>query len=458
MTRLAIHINDAGITLLNGEQIAYREPGFALMDDAQLITGNAAFGQSKINPRRIHHRFWADLNTNPFSERRFRHLTTADLVSQQLEDVWRLAPEGTTEVVIAVPASMQAQSLGLFLGIAGELDIPVVGMVDSAVAATRREYENAVPVHIDIGLHTTTLTRLAQPGMAQIERTEVIEACGVMEFFDAWLHTVANAFVKQSRFDPLHTAETEQALLNRLADWITQASRQEDVDMQMEHGGRTYEASIEALALIGAAARLYEQIATKLRALYRAEDTPAIQLTDRIARLPGLGDMLKARVGGEVFVLEPGATARGAMARCRGSADAAVGVSLLRQLPWDQSSIDIGHHANEQSTAGVPTHLLYGSVAHAIGNSALVLGSQTSEGSGNERAIVLGSDMPGVSRRHCSLVRKNGQCVLEDHSRYGTFLNGQRIDGTSVMHVGDSLRVGSPGFEFQLITTDEQNG
>jgi hypothetical protein len=56
------------------------------------------------------------------------------------------------------------------------------------------------------------------------------------------------------------------------------------------------------------------------------------------------------------------------------------------------------------------------------------------------------------------LTRKNGQCVLEDYSRYGTFLNGHRIEGSAVMHVGDSLRIGSPGYEFQLITTDEQNG
>jgi hypothetical protein len=154
-------------------------------------------------------------------------------------------------------------------------------------------------------------------------------------------------------------------------------------------------------------------------------------------------------------VLEAGATARGALARCRGNADAATGVSLLRQLPWDQSPIDIGQHADEQSTAGVPTHILYGSIAHSIGNSPLVLGSEDST---DERAIALGSDMPGVSRRHCSLIRRNGQCVLEDHSRYGTFINGQRIDGTSVMHVGDSLRIGSPGFDFKLITTDEQDG
>ena len=90
-----------------------------------------------------------------------------------------------------------------------------------------------------------------------------------------------------------------------------------------------------------------------------------------------------------------------------------------------------------------------------IGNSPLVLGSQDS---GDDRYIALTSDMPGVSRKHCSMVRKNGQCVVEDHSRYGTFLNGHRVEGSSVLQAGDSLRIGSPGFEFQLITTDTEHG
>ena len=299
------------------------------------------------------------------------------------------------------------------------------------------------------------LTRLTQPGMVQTERTEVLDSCGIFALYDAWLHTVANAFVQQSRFDPLHTAETEQMLLNRLGGWIKEASRQDQVEMEMESGGITYQASIESLALTGSAAPIYQQIANKLRALFRAEDIPAIQVTDRIALLPGLTDMLKARVGGEVFVLEPGATARGALARCRGHSGAESGVSLIRKLPWDQSAIDIGHHANDQSATGTPTHLLFGHTAYAIGNSPLVLGSEESN---DERVIELATEMPGVSRRHCSLSRQNGQCVLEDHSRYGTFLNGNRIDGSSIMQVGDALRIGSPGFEFQLITTDEQNG
>ena len=117
--------------------------------------------------------------------------------------------------------------------------------------------------------------------------------------------------------------------------------------------------------------------------------------------------------------------------------------------------MDLGEHAGATTEAGVPTHLLYGHHAYAIDDSSLVLGTQ---GGGDERFVALAADMPGVSRRHCSLARRNGQCILEDHSRYGTFLNGHRIDGTSILQVGDSIRVGSPGFEFQLITTEAEHG
>jgi hypothetical protein len=455
VSRLAIHLNDAGITISDGERLTYREPGFAWLGDSDLRTGNEAFAHSRIDPRRIQNRFWSELDTTPLADTRFAHLSAADLAIRQLEQAWSQQDAGVNELVVAVPAWMTAANLGLFLGIAGELKLPVVGMVDAAVASTRREYCNAVPVHVDLGLHMATLTRLAQPDLAQADRTEIVEGAGIYTLYDTWLTTVAEAFVLQSRFDPLHTAQTEQMLLDRMGEWLRQAASSESVAMQIETGGTTYAAELESLALVNAAAPVYQQIASILRSLYRAEDLPAIQVSDRAARMPGLSEMLKARVGGEVFVLEPGATARGALARCRGNSDAGTGVSLLRQLPWDQSAMDLGAETVEATHAGTPTHLLHGHKAYEIGNSPLILGSQES---GGERFIALAADMPGVSRRHCLLVRKNGQCVLEDHSRYGTFLNGHRIDGSSVLQAGDALRIGAPGFEFQLITTDTENG
>lgn len=455
MSRAALQINDAGITLLSGGQILYREPAFTLLDADRLISGSAALARARINPRHVQHRYFRQLGTDALSEHTFSHLSAADLVSHQLESLWRQAGGGIDELVVAVPAWLEQEQLGLLLGIAGDLGLPVTALVDAAVAATRREYQGAVPVHIDMGLHTTTLSRISQAGLAQLERNEVIDDCGSYRLFDTWLNTVAAAFVQQSRFDPLHKAATEQRLLDELGAWLTQAGRVEVVALELESDGVTHHAEIESLSLIGAAAASYQQIADRLRSLYRADETPAIQLTDRVARLPGLADMLTARVGGEVYVLEAGATARGALARCRDKARSGSGVSLLRQLPWDQAAITVEQADPGVASAGVPTHLLHGDVAWAIGSDTLQIGTQ-SEASG--RQLALTGDMAGISRQHCTVSRLNGQCVVEDQSRYGTFLNGHRINGSTVLQVGDVLRVGSPGFEFRMITTDENHG
>jgi len=450
--RLAAHINDAAITLLDGDRVVYREPGFALLDGRQLTTGNEAFAHARINPRGIQHRFWSELSTSPLADRRFGHLSAADLASRQLEQMWAAASGSGGGLVIAVPAYMEAASLGLLLGIASELELPVAALVDASVAATRREYRNAVPVHVDISLHATTLTRLAQADQVQVERAELLRDCGLHVLYDAWLNVVAAAFVRQSRFDPLHTAETEQVLYNNIAGWLADAARADRVVLELAHGGMTHQAEIESLALIGAAAPWYQHIASKLRALYRAGETPAIQVTDRVSRLPGLADMLTARVGGELFTLEPGATARGALARCREVTPGGEGVGLRRRLAWDQAPADVTAEAARGGRAGVPTHLLFRSTAFPIRREPLVLGTEPGNG---ERTIVLPADMPGISRRHCALTLVDGHCVLEDHSRYGTFLNGHRIDGSTVLKIGDSVRIGSPGYELQMITTDE---
>lgn len=455
MNVAAAHVNDAGITVLDAKRTLYREPGFALLDGDQLITGNEAYAAARIKPRRIQHRYWSELATTPLADQVFGHLSAADLASRQLEQMWRPLASAYDKVIIVAPPTMSNDNLGLLLGIASELKLPVSAMVDSAVAATRREYQNAVPVHIDMSLHATSLTRLGQNGRAQIERVEILESCGIYALFDAWIRVVAEAFVQQSRFDPLHTAHTEQMLLDRLGGWLVAACSNKTVKLAVEYGNLSHEAEIESLELIGAAAPIYQNIAGKLRALYRAEDTPAIQLSDRLARLPGLADMLKARVGGEVFLLEPGATARGALARCRDQKDSANGIGLIRQLPWDQTAVVVEAKYAQEGQSARPTHVLFEHMAYRIDESPLVLGSQTAEG---ERTVPLPIAMPGVSRRHCSVRNQNGQCVLEDHSRYGTFLNGHRIDGSAVLQVGDSVRLGSPGHELELIATEESHG
>ena len=453
MGLLAAHLNDAGILVLNDEHILYHEPGFALLEDDHLITGADAYANASIKPRRIQNHYWSALHTEPLRDQRFNHMSAADLVSRQLEQIWQRVAAHGDQLAIAVPPYMSNENLGLLLGIAGELKIPIVAICDAAVCATRRHYEHAVPVHIDLSLHSSSLTRLMQEGQVQVDRTVVIEDNGMLLLYENWLKVIAEAFVQQSRFDPLYTAETEQVLQDKMQGWLMQASSARSIPLEVEYRGVSHHAEIESLELVAAAAPVYQSIVSSLRALYKAEETPAIQMSDRAARMPGLADTLKTRVGGEVFLLEPGATARGLIKRCN-TEQKSGGVTLSRHMHWDQSPVSV-EIVTAEAGGGLPTHLLFGHSAFSLSGEPLVLGSQAADG---ERWLDLLQEMPGVSRRHCVVSPDNGQFVLTDHSRYGTFLNGHRIEGSAVLQTGDLIRIGTPGFELRLISAEEHGG
>ena len=54
-------------------------------------------------------------------------------------------------------------------------------------------------MHIDLSLHAATLTRLTQEGQAQVERSAVVDGCGLLNLYDSWLRIIAEAVVQQNR-------------------------------------------------------------------------------------------------------------------------------------------------------------------------------------------------------------------------------------------------------------------
>ncbi|MDG2108257.1 MAG: FHA domain-containing protein [Woeseiaceae bacterium] len=453
MAVLAAHFNDAEIVVVDNERILYREPGFALLEDDHLITGAEAYANASIKPRRIQNHYWSDLRSEPLPDRHFHHLSAADLVSRQLEQIWKRIAKKGDQLAIAVPAYMSNENVGLLLGIATELNIPVIAICHAAACATRRHYEHAVPVHIDLGLHSSSMTRLIQEGQVLVDRSIIIEDNGLLLLYENWLKIFAETFVQQSRFDPLHNAVSEQTLQDKIPDWLMLASSASTVQLEMEHEGINHQAEIKSLELITAAAPVYQNIVSNLRALIKAEETPALQLSYRAARMLGLADTLRNRIGGETFLLEPGATARGLIKRCKPQF-ASGGLTLSRHMPWDQSSISV-INSKAAGEGGLPTHLLFGHHAFSLKGDSLVLGSQVSN---DERWLDLQQKMPGVSRRHCVVSTNNGQFVVADHSRYGTYLNGHRIDGSAILQTGDVIRIGTPGFELRVISVEDAGG
>ena len=91
--------------------------------------------------------------------------------------------------------------------------------------------------------------------------------------------------------------------------------------------------------------------------------------------------------------------------------------------------------------------------AHAIDEQPLVLGIGD-DAAPVERAAGLRSPArpAGVSRSHCTLLRRDGIVIVRDHSRYGSFINGERVDGEAELGAGDRLRLGTPGIVLELVS------
>lgn len=75
--------------------------------------------------------------------------------------------------------------------------------------------------------------------------------------------------------------------------------------------------------------------------------------------------------------------------------------------------------------------------------------------SSHDDDIQIKTNTGGISRQHCSLIIKNNKCVISDLSRYGTYLNDQRIESSTILSIGDKIRIGSPGIELLLILVNE---
>src|SRR5262249_27440228 len=71
------------------------------------------------------------------------------------------------------------------------------------------------------------------------------------------------------------------------------------------------------------------------------------------------------------------------------------------------------------------------------------------------RYVTLPDGLAGVSRRHCTFVHDGDELVLLDHSTFGTFVNGERVQERVRVYAGDRVRLGEPGVELALIAVGD---
>lgn len=450
MNVLALEINDSGLLIGSLQDWHDAGPGYAMLDPEGLSLGEEARGQARLRPRRLNNRYWLELNTRPLASPQPYAGTAADLVCAQLADLWQRFGGDAGQLVLIVPGYLGSEALGLLLGIARECEVPVAGMVDTAVAGLAGRARGRRMLHLDAHLHLSLLTELEVGAEVRRGSVELIDGAGLAGLSQVWIDTVAAAFVHQTRFDPLHHAATEQSLFDQIEDWITVLGAGEDLTVQIEYESRPVAAQVGRRQMLEAAFPIYDRMARAVETVVAASGRLHLGLTHRLGRLPGLPERLARIEAVELIGLPPASALQGALRFREHVVSGDESVHFITALPAGDRP-EPEPEPTPQADGDPhprPTHLLSGAVAWEISDRPLTVGSAPPA---DARPVLATGNLDGISRTHCQVFRSGDRVLVEDHSRYGTFVNDRRIESRATLRAGDVLRVGVPGCEFLLV-------
>lgn len=461
MLLFALEINDAGLVLAReheeGVRIVAEQPGIAIVEQGGVVTGVQAAQRMRLKPLGVQHDYWRLLGTDSLPRTGTPGLSAADLAFAQLEELLAAHKQEISGLLLAVPPGYSREQLGLLLGVTDEIRVPLVGLADSTLAAAAADTVPPRVLHLDLQLHQALLAVLERDG-TELQRTrfELLPRHGWLALQQAWVRLLSDTFILRTRFDPLHQAATEQLLVDRLPEWLAAACVAPSVEAKIPFDGQEYGIEIDSQAFVAAATPVYDEFVRLVKAVRPAGMQVELQLTHRMAELPGLKERLKELRDCSLRVLPLGCAAMGALRHASSIARPADSRVLVYRLPRVQPAdppVAVGD-APATPPGLRPTHLLFGNRAWAISAEPLTLGWSVAA----PRGLQLPPSVPGLSRSHCTVARSNGAVIVRDHSTYGSFVNNERVHGEAILNVGDRLRLGTPGVTLDLIQLVQDDG
>ena len=429
-----IELNDSEVTVVQSGHVVARSPGIAVIKEDRIELGQAALQSTHMDPRNTFSRFWSNLNQDSFKHRTKLARHNADLAYAHLLSLHEMAAE-VDHVVFAVPGSFTTVQLSLLLGLAQASPFSPGGLVDSAVAATAAAAGAGSYNHLDIHLHQTVVTSLEVSGSVDRVAVKVVDDVGLLDIQDKCVNHIADLFIRQSRFDPLHHASTEQALCNSLAQCLHELRDKTDTQVEIGFENARYQARVNRERLVEALRPLYNRISA-------AADPARVSLVNgRLAGLPVFAEHLAA-AGIEAEVLDERAVFAGCMGYVSGRKTGEEEIYFVTQLrAATEPAIGSAVTASlEQKPEEAPTHVLVDAEAHPLGQAPLYLSAQgaLSEAAGREFL--------------CSLSLNGAAATLVPaDTDVAVYVNGQAVADNAGLRPGDVISFTSSDREFTLI-------
>lgn len=363
-----LELNDTALTLYRDTSVLHRSPGIAVVLDDDVRFGEEALHLSRIHPRQANQQYFTRLNADPLPAPGKRARNHADLVYLHLSTFKPFVDAQGGEVLLAVPGILSPDQLGVLLGVLQEVGIRVCGFVDAAVAAMTTQSLPERSYHLDVMLQraviTTVETEHGGSEVGKVGAQEVLD-CGLNRLLEGWINVIADRFVRETRFDPLHAAATEQQLFNQVYDWVAEGAGAPELIVEIVHGDHSRRVELGRGVLEEKAEQRFRTLADAIPSGGR------VYLSARSARMPGLRRALEA-LQVDAVTLPDDALPRGCLDHLGSIVPADGELRLVTRLPHGGRLPRGGrepHDDNEQAPAGEadvappgppPTHALQG--------------------------------------------------------------------------------------------------
>lgn len=397
-----VELNDTGLIChhRDGEILS---PGYALLTKKGVTTGTEARARAWLHPQQSFNQYWHQLSMTPLSVTNSHARHHADLAYAQLQQLLQQLPQAASstevsrELIFSVPGNFSRQQLAILLGLAKACGHNATGLVDSALCAVagsdkhRHTVNTDTLVHLDIQLHGAVLTTLAcesgPDDSLQIRRKTVspLAGIGLKSFEDSWVQAIANRFIEEYRYDPLHTAEGEQMLRNQLPGWLPSLQTSGEITVDLPTPSGELQLNIEHGSLVEAGRPALDTLTrATVKALTghtgaSAPPETCLFISHRVAALPGIIQRLP-----EALTLPADGAIRACLAHRKIITHRNGQVPLITALPLKNIDAHAARNLQSHSRAANPSpssdckpeasHVLYQHRAYAIGDG-LILGA-----------------------------------------------------------------------------------
>jgi hypothetical protein len=439
-------------------------PGYCYLEGTRLVFGRPAEDMWFVHPRQVVHTFWARLAHEPsplqsatkppsYSELAFFFLRefTARL---------KAVSEPLGQIVLALPGSYlkdpvtEEEKIGLLLGMAGELELPIAGMIDMACAALcdprASGFNPALPVVVlDVHLDGTDLTLLSTDG--KLERKDFIHLpqSGYAQLCKHLTGTMGNRFLRHTAFDILEDGRIEQTFFRQTKDFLSGEAAEWRYHINTANRGYEMIAKREQLALDSHAFvnGLVQGLQSFVQRSPHASEPCTVAITKRAIHLPGIEARLRAAGFTRLLNLPHGAAAAGAArigaARLTAPSDLA-DVVLETAVPLADTRRSLAPQwdarLQKQRQTGprlAPTHAILNGIGHLIGaKPRYMIGSAD-----------MGADLPlpdafdGADDCAVPLVREGGRLWFVDAAPGLTLSGMETPPARTPIDAGDRLAV-----------------